>query len=173
MIKLKDILKEMPIPNSKGIYGVIKPKDRIIMSGEEVITPRNTLQIKDGFKPRGLWYAIGTEWWDWVNNEMPHWVDNYNFVFKLELHEDMILKLGHDMSFIEFEERYGINKYGDGVVSDINWFKVQADLMKENKWGIEIISPFGMIGHWLRPWDISSGCVWGKKAIKDIVKIEI
>ena len=51
MIKLKDILKEMPIPNSKGIYGVIKPKDRIIMSDEEVITPRNTLQRKDGFKP--------------------------------------------------------------------------------------------------------------------------
>ena len=104
---------------------------------------------------------------------MPKWIDDYNFVFKLELHEDMILKLGHDMSHSEFEELYGIVKYGDDVVSDINWFKVQLDLMKENKYGIEIIAPFGFIGSWLRPWDISSGCVWGEKAIKDIVKIEI
>ena len=173
MIKLNDMLKEMSISNPKEIYGTIKPKDRIIMSGEEIITPRNTLQKKDGFKPRGLWYALGSEWWDWVEREMPKWIDDYNFVFKLELHEDMILKLGHDMSHSEFEELYGIVKYGDDVVSDINWFKVQLDLMKENKYGIEIIAPFGFIGSWLRPWDISSGCVWGEKAIKDIVKIEI
>ena len=173
MIKLQDMLKEMSISNPKEIYGTIKPKDRIIMSGEEIITPRNTLQKKDGFKPRGLWYAMRNEWWDWVEREMPKWIDDYNFVFKLELHEDMILKLGHDMSHSEFEELYGIVKYGDDVVSDINWFKVQLDLMKENKYGIEIIAPFGFIGSWLRPWDISSGCVWGEKAIKDIVKIEI
>tara|TARA_R110002020_G_scaffold287847_1_gene503409 strand:+ start:223 stop:744 length:522 start_codon:yes stop_codon:yes gene_type:complete len=173
MIKLQDMLKEMSISNPKEIYGTIKPKDRIIMSEEEIITPRNTLQKKEGFKPRGLWYALGSEWWDWMEREMPKWIDDYNFVFKLELHEDMILKLGHDISHSEFEELYGIVKYGDGVVSDINWFKVQLDLMKENKYGIEIIAPFGSIGSWLRPWDISSGCVWGEKAIKDIVKIEI
>jgi len=173
MIKLQDMLKEMSISNPKEIYGTIKPKDRIIMSGEEIITPRNTLQKKDGFKPRGLWYALGSEWWDWMEREMPKWIDDYNFVFKLELHEDMILKLGHDISHSEFEELYGIIKYGDDVVSDINWFKVQLDLMKENKYGIEIIAPFGFIGSWLRPWDIPSGCVWGEKAIKDIVKIEI
>ena len=173
MIKLQDMLKEMSIPNPKEIYGTIKPKDRIIMSGEEIITPRNTLQKKDGFKPRGLWYAMGNEWWDWMEYNMPKWVDDYNFVFKLELHEDMILKLGHDMSLSEFEQKYGIEKYGGDVVSDINWFKVQLDLMKKNKYGIEVIDPFGFIGSWIRPWDISSGCVWGEKAIKDIVKIEI
>jgi len=64
MIKLVDILKEMAV--SKEVYGQIKPTDRIVMSHEEEIVPRDVAQSpSNSFKPRGLWYAIGTDFAGW------------------------------------------------------------------------------------------------------------
>jgi hypothetical protein len=74
MIRLKPLLTEMPI--HKTVYSQIGETDRIIMSAEPTITPRNVDQSKLAkWKPQGLWYAIGTEWIDWTRDNMPEWED--------------------------------------------------------------------------------------------------
>ena len=170
MIRLKNILKEMAIP--KAVYSQIQPTDRIIMSDDEEIIPRDTAQpAAASFKPRGLWYAIGTEWIDWVRDNMSHWESDH--AFKLELDDSKILHLGKDMSFTEFEEKFGVKNYGMDVVTDIKWWKVKAyDAGRYS--GIEIEHPWGpKPGHWERTWDISSGCIWRANAIKGINKINL
>jgi len=172
MIKLIDILKEMAI--SKEIYGQIKPTDRIIMSHEEEIVPKDVSQsLSNSFKPRGLWYAIGTDWIDWVRDNMPDWETDH--IFKLELDDSKILHLGKDMSYTEFEQLFGADfrKYETNpVCTNIKWWKVKA--YKGAKYsGIEIVHPGGMMGSWERTWDISSGCIWRTNAIKGITKINL
>ena len=174
MIKLVDILKEMAV--SKEVYGQIKPTDRIVMSHEEEIVPRDVAQSpSNSFKPRGLWYAIGTDWIDWVRNNAPEWETDH--AFKLELDDSKILHLGKDMSYAEFEQLFGADffpsNYGDyKSASNIKWWKVKAyDGGKYS--GIEIKDPWGDIGSWLRTWDISSGCIWRADAVKGITKLNL
>jgi hypothetical protein len=150
----------------------IKPDDRIIMSGGRRIVPRNTNQKTVGydengigFKPMGLWYALGTEWIDWVRSNMPDWEQEY--LHKLTINKSKILDLDK-YGWSKFEKKYGAtNKYylkNSNVVTDIAWDYVQAD----GWYGIEIKNPWGDIGSWSRTWDISSGCIWDKRAIKSI-----
>lgn len=149
----------------------IKPDDRIIMSGDKRIVPRNSNQKmtgydKDGigFKPTGLWYALGTEWIDWVRHNMPGWEQQY--LHALSINKSKILDLDK-YGWDKFENRYGVsNKYytSKDIVTDIAWDYVQDD----GWYGIEIKDPWGDIGSWSRPWDISSGCIWDKRAIKSI-----
>ena len=166
-------INEMAIP--KEIYGQIKLTDRIIMSHEEEIVPKDVSQsLSNSFKPRGLWYAIGTDWIDWVRDNMPDWETDHTF--KLELDDSKILHLGKDMSYAEFEQLFGADffpsNYGDYTdASNIKWWKVKA--YNGGKYsGIEIENPGGDIGSWLRTWDISSGCIWRANAVKNIIKIK-
>jgi len=172
MIKLKALLTEMPI--HKKVYGQIGATDRIIMSNANQIIPQNVMQSRNAsWKPRGLWYAIGTEWIDWVRDNMPEWEANY--AHRALVDETKILRLGHDMSIEEFEHLFGANRQTyetKPVCTAIHWWKVQT--YKSAKYaGIEIVSPWGMIGDWRRTWDISSGCIWSTKAIKSIELIAL
>ena len=98
------LINEMAI--SKEIYGEINPDDKIIMSTEEEIIPKDVSQSpSNSFKPRGLWYAIGTEWVDWVRGNMPEWESDH--IYKIELDDSKILHLGEDMSYAEFEQLFG------------------------------------------------------------------
>ena len=167
------LINEMAI--SKEIYGEINPDDKIIMSTEEEIIPKDVSQSpSNSFKPRGLWYAIGTEWVDWVRGNMPEWESDH--IYKIELDDSKILHLGEDMSYAEFEQLFGADfftsNYGDyKSPSNIKWWKVKAyDGGKYS--GIEIKDPWGDIKSWLRTWDISSGCIWRANAIKNIIKIK-
>ena len=172
MIKLKSLLTEMPI--HKLVYGQIGATDRIIMSAEPTITPRDTMQpIKAAWKPRGLWYAIGTEWIDWTRDNMPEWETDY--AHRALVDTSKILRLGHDMTIQEFEHRFGAEYQTietAPVCLAIHWWKVKA--YKGAKYaGIEVVHPWGGIGSWLRTWDISSGCIWNPAAIKSIETITL
>jgi hypothetical protein len=172
MIKLKTLLTEMPI--HKKVYGQIGAPDRIIMSAEPTITPRNVDQPKrPAWKPRGLWYAIGTEWIDWTRDNMPEWETDY--AHRAHVDESKILRLGHDMTIQEFESRFGAEHETietAPVCTAIHWWKVKA--YKGAKYaGIEVMHPWGGIGSWLRTWDVSSGCIWNPAAIKSIETITL
>lgn len=151
---------------SDDILCEIYEEDRIINTSEEEIIPRsvdNTGWVS--FKPMGLWYSMGTEWIDWCRSEEgnSNWVkDN---TFSIEVDEYMILILETPEEKREFEEEYGF-KNKNGYVCHINWGRVA-----EKYYGIEIHKPWGPIGHWLNPWDISSGCIWNERAIKRIEKL--
>lgn len=153
---------------SDDILIEIDENDRIINSNDDNIIPRNVEQDY-GFKPVGLWYSKGTEWIDWCRKHMPEW-ERKN-VFELDLNDYNVLIIGRDMNQREFEDEYGIASkrfmYKDRpIIEYIDWAKVSEDY-----YGIEIDKPWGPIGHWLRGWDVSSGCIWNKNAINDITKL--
>ena len=64
---------------------------RIIMSKESEINfiPTPLSKQKNGFKPIGLWYGIGTSWIDWVISNMPDW--ECENIFEIKLDESKIL----------------------------------------------------------------------------------
>jgi len=152
---------------SDDVYELIKrdyPNARITMSpkrGDGTLTYAPTQQSDKAFaKPTGLWYAIGTEWIDWVRSEMPDW-EGEN-AFALSIDESKILKLSNLQDLQQFE-----NLYGDGErFTQIRW-----DMVAAKYGGIEI-SPYiyeaRMNMMWYYGWDVASGCLWGDNVVTDI-----
>ena len=111
-------------------------------------------------KPIGLYYSIGNEWRDWCKSEEPTWVHKYNF--ELIINPEKILILD------SYEEIKGFNQlYCKGF--DVDWERVCKQY-----YGIELNpylyeSKFEFM--WYSMWDVASGCIWNKKAIKKIIKL--
>lgn len=146
-------------------YRLIKERyseSKLVMTNKDSID----VYVKEqehGFKPKGIWYGIGTSWIDWVRTEMPEWEDEH--VFKLDVNESEMLMI-HTL-----EDLYSFtNKYG-GSDRLINW-----NLVANEYGGIEI-SPYMWRARmdrrtwWYYPWDVASGCIWNKETITNIEKI--
>lgn len=131
--------------------------------------PKRHVNRDRNTKPNGLWYAIGTEWIDWVKSEMPDWEGQ--FIYKIVINKKKILHLKSEKDIINFNEEY---KSEDilplvGLLSLINWKKVAR-----NYSGIEISpwkSDHNFDFFWHCGWNVSSGCVWKDDAILSIKKI--
>ena len=170
---MRDILGNYDFINENVSIEDIEESDNIIMSDEKIIKPRNISQKtagfgKDGigFKPKGLWYAFGSGWIDWVDGNMPEWKGKYLHKIQLDYRKILVLdKYGWG----KFEKKYGVSNkaWNDGRITDITW-----DYVQEDGWyGIEVDDPYGMIGTWERTWSVSSGCIWDKRAIKRIIRL--
>jgi len=161
---------------NQAVYREMKkdPEGRYINTEDEEIefhpVPLGAQRV--GPKPKGLWYSFGSEWVDFARQQMPQWEDDH--LFKIEIDERKILRLGadYDMPYGKFEEKYAVKEIKNKGTNieyenvDIDWKRVAKDYA-----GIEIQNPWGQIGHWQRPWDVSSGCIWGDGVIKSIEKI--
>jgi hypothetical protein len=157
MIKLSKLLLEMA---TDSIVSKIKPNDRVIMTSKDTIefsnTPQEPLSRSLRNKPKGLWYAIGTDWIDWVRMEMPEWEQDH--LFKLETTNKVpILKSKDDLK--RFEEVYLV-KHESGMKL-IDWYEVSKDYA-----GIELHLYNDWDHDWTYGWDIRSGCIWNKAGIK-------
>lgn len=130
-------------------------------------------------KPLGLWYGFGNNWlnflidglffgireWDrcWFDSK----VKQITHIYKLKV-DSSIYKINDSKSLSFFEKLYA-DKYKE----NINWLKVAKTYS-----GIEIKLPkFEIDGilddsYWAWGWDINSGCIWDKKAIKEIKLIK-
>lgn len=114
------------------------------------------------FKPKGLWYSIGTEWIDWVRSEMPEWEKDDAYL--LEVDESRLLKLETVNDTLYFTKQYG-DERGD----TINWEEVGEDYG-----GIEIpeyLYDLRFKLNWYYPWDVASGCIWGEGILKNAKKL--
>ena len=169
----------------------IQPDDRIIMAKKDIlplkfpVVQSEMTRYNPFQKPRGLWYGIGTSWIDWVESEMPEWEGK--FIYKLEINEPFILMLKNEEELNNFTVRFGRYPEKDeayhqyvkrayaseqlsieqiGPAISIDWLEVSLLYA-----GIEI-SPYQWDSrsnlHWYYPWDVASGCLWNKKAIKQI-----
>ena len=112
---------------------------------------REIKQVTD-MKPKGLWYSFQNEWKEWVKNEMPHWLGEYEYL--VNLNDSKVLELKSPKDINQFNKKYGKEK----IVSVIDWHKVsqEYDAIEINpyQWSLrhELLWYFG--------WDVSSGCVW-------------
>jgi hypothetical protein len=121
---------------------------------------RRTQPISD-FKPKGLWYSCNGEWEKWVKSEEPEWWGKYHYTIELNLDNIRIIT--------NFDE---LKKFTEEFSSDngrnINWRRVALQYS-----GIEISPVIGkarlnMEYPWYYGWDVASGCIWKKDAIKNV-----
>jgi len=112
-------------------------------------------------KPAGMWYGCGDSWIDWLEREMPHWLEASNYLYEIELGEG-ILKISTDEEFTQFEKEFLNIKTMFGGHA-VNWPEVAK---KYN--GIEIC-PYNynrrFKSNWYYGWDVASGCIWNKKGV--------
>lgn len=129
-----------------------------------------------GRKPfGGLWYAFGNSWIDFAHGNMPSRL--LMFVHEIYLDTNKIAKINSEKSRKEFEIKYGwvgnSDKQSGGNLSKykgeehprslwINW----QDVMKDYD-GVELTDEGLYNQNWSEGWDIPSGCIWNKNALKD------
>ena len=145
----------------------------------------------DCMKPRGFWYACGSEWYDSGIH-----ADSYKYLYSVKLKRSILTKNLSDIKkgkvlqitkkdeMKAFDKKYGFDKKysvdrGRGIQKcrEINWKQVQKDFV-----GIEICpfqkkSKYGLNGEiagkvkvwfWYTPWDVASGCIWDLNAIDNV-----
>ena len=139
MIKLRDILKEVTIPNNMRIH----------MSKTPMTLQKKKYTQADGMKPNGFWYGFGKEWIDWTKTEMPEWVGKYIYEVKIP---NNVLKITSYKELLQFNEEFKTEQIM------IDWKKVASKYD-----GIEIVpyQPKARMNLlWYYGWDIASGCIW-------------
>ena len=137
---------------------------KIVLTNHNTISHKKTIGQDYGTKPKGLWYSLGNEWADFIENKMPEWSKDYVSAFVLDVDDSYILKIDSVKELKELEENHG-------DWEGISWWRVQNDL---DYYGVEI-SPhqknYSHVLNWYRYWDIASGCIWDTRCIKSITKI--
>jgi len=128
------------------------------------------------YKPTGLWYSIGDTWEEFIQ-----W--KYQYKYEVILQQDCytvnidevnplkILQIS-PLTMKQFHDKYKINMElsGSNVLSFIDW-----NIVQEKYGGIEFVeydntSFMGNFEYlWFLTIDISSGCIWNLKLIKEII----
>ena len=158
-----------PLTNPAKWFGHLVTDDqKVTISKEPIAEVQNTEALqKAAPKPRGLWYACGSEWIEWLEGEMPHWLEEGQNLYDVRPR----------YSTVGVAEGYRGKRYVGGVlrittdkememfdlgfhVTDmqIDWPRVASI------WdGIEICPyqySFRDIYGWYYGWDVASGCIW-------------
>lgn len=119
-----------------------------------------------GWKPIGLWYACGGEWIEWLESEMPEWLEDGKYLYEVRPNYSVgglaagkngdyvggVLRLSTKEEVVAFSRTYS-------NFEKVNWFEVSLI------WdGIEICpyqSDLRLSMHnWYYTWDVASGCIW-------------
>lgn len=125
------------------------------------------------FKPAGLWYAMGSAWYDWTRVELPDRVKDDFHVYAVHLGYGALRKIAVIRTGAElesFHNKYSLKLNTPGEFTLIRWDKVAADHA-----GIEIRDVPKLARRypaheylWLRMFDVDSGCVWTKDVVDKI-----
>jgi hypothetical protein len=140
-----------------------KSRRIILTNGDFEIREFSPEEQGNRYKPNGTWYSLGQYWANWLSDEMPHWWNDYNKIYMLELDYSKILRINNIQKMRNFIDEY------ENEESGVNWRKVA-----ERYSGIEII-PMIWISNsnpWYSTWDVPSGCIWDYSAIKRWKEIE-
>lgn len=121
-------------------------------------------------KPDGLWYSCGTEWIDWLLDEMPWRKWKYLYSIKVDTKRIRLIRTEVDLTL--FDDEFGLSILEDDGLDyrQIDWVSVAKSYD-----GIEIC-PYQprMRGlDWYEPWDVASGCIWRRRALTKIEQIDV
>ena len=147
---------------------VITPSMRVHMSDKSCKLKIQTYIQKNGPKPKGLWYAIGSEWLDWVRSEMPHWEGKY--LYDIDLGDSNILKLNSTLDLYDFTREYRVEDSDDNKWYFKGYY-INWDEVRKKYDGIEIQPYIYEARHnidtfWYYGWDVAGGCIWNLSNIK-------
>jgi len=147
---------------------------RLVYSPSPITGFKDTQQVpfnpeRFSEKPKGLWYACGIEWADFVNSA--GWQSKYSHLYELEINHYEILFIKSSEDFEKFEKMYGVKSAGKWDSLSIDWPKVASHYA-----GIEICpyrSEKRMTADWYYGWDVASGCIWSSKGFAGIKEIPL
>jgi len=166
----------------------INPKPTTLVTKSSLNLPSSKEKQPNGFKrkPKGLWYATGEGWKDYVG-EFGWKLDRNEFNLDLDL--DKILVIDTKQKLIDFDEKYGglgntiafgkhAQKIGANIYPDpgINWNKVQEDysgiqIAGKDSRQIYTDKSDGNVNRWYGTWAVGSGAIWNNNAIKGYEKV--
>lgn len=147
--------------------------ERVVYSPKPITTFRDVKQVRGGVyqKPIGLWYSCDRDWKRYVQTEMPSWAESYRYKYLLDVNLSRMCLLQTEGEINEFHDKYcfKIDKWGE---EGIDWVAVSRDYD-----GIEICpyqwgSRNDKKTKWYYPWDVASGCIWGRGAFKGVTEVE-
>jgi hypothetical protein len=171
----KENIKLINLPKTK----------RIVVSAYReppIPLPLKNLDVQEnryhGIKPiGGLWYAFGNDWIRFAQNNLPNKM--FMFIHEIYVNTSNMIVLNSEKEKRDFEIKYGwtgesdrqsgtggnITKYKgakDPRSLWINWKDVEKDYG-----GVEIHRDALNRKYWNDGWDMPSGCIWNKNALKD------
>lgn len=141
-------------------------KIRIVMSDKPMDTDFQVQQTNDHHKPRGLWYAFGGAWIEWMSGEMPEWLGRYDYIYVIEVDDSKLVKVSID-NVKEFSEKYNSGNQIDR--NQVDWNQVAGDFC-----GFEAPPPYRKgwgVPLWWNTIDIPSGCIWDSSCITSFRRI--
>jgi len=132
-------------------------------------TPLATLKFSDltqasGIKPKGFWFALDDSWHDWCSSEgMTSWIGKYDIAVDLDMSNMAILDT--PLKVLAFDSKYKTDHFGLN-----NWCMVADDYdgyyMSE-----EMVFKFRLTQLWVNALDIPSGCIWNKKPVIKVTRL--
>lgn len=120
------------------------------------------------FKPKGLWYAIGSSWFEWCMGENFGGLGKY--IYEVELNPKAnILFLTTKKEVFSFSEKYkrqdAFFKRMEKSLKEfasvyIDWEKVSEDYdgIEVDPYSQELRLNYNL--SWYYGWDVPSGCIW-------------
>lgn len=112
-------------------------------------------------KPKGIWYAVGDLWMDWVKNAMPSILDRLTVLYNADISECNILKLTNIEELVDFSiEFMDTSDFYSHGIRRIDWELVAKyyDGIEVSNWKLGDGLEEGVL--WVDSWDFASGCVW-------------
>lgn len=86
------------------------------------------------FKPFGLWLSKDSEWLEWMKSEMPEWIEEVNYIYKISIKKNTNL-----LKISSFED----------VVKLHNKYMVKANFVNPPEiWNEEIFEPYLYFINW-------------------------
>ena len=179
---VREILSERGLNEfSDDEYEMLKGQfsnSRIILSHEDRINfrPQGGKQ-RASDKPVGLWYGFGHSWLEWVRYAMPKWEERYDHIFLLEVNDSVVKSMSTNEELLLFTEKYSSSKNKpSGTSGHSGQNLIDWDLVSNDYAGIEInpyiYSARNKRTEWYSSWDVASGCIWDKSAIRSITEIK-
>jgi len=152
--------------NIKEVINNTSPNDRIFMTNEDSFNFRDQSSNQaNNFKPKGLWYACGNGWLEFVMREFQ--TGQKKNIFQIEINPSSMLIINNSNDFVKFSNEYKVDYNGfDNMY--IDW-----SLVAQEYSGIEIspyMAQFRMDDRhmWYYSWDVASGCIWSNDGIVDV-----
>jgi hypothetical protein len=145
-------------------YHITQTSVRDILSTEQ-----DKSNVRLSGKPNGFWYSCGDDWLRFLKSEMPDKLKYRLYVYEVEIDMPKILSLKDGIDLDVFTEKYKDNYSKFGKI--IDWRKVSEEYS-----GIEICPYVGsrrMKLTWYYGWDVASGCIWDKSAIKSLKLVSV
>lgn len=147
----------------------ISPTRRIVLATGPItrfVNMRSRQSME--FKPKGLWYACGDAWLDWLDSGMPEWKENTTHIYELKLGVG-VLYLKSAAEVEEFAARYAKGRFPGDRSAYIDWPTVARRYtgieICPYQWELRMKAGF----MWYYGWDVASGCIWAQPGVSQIM----